>query len=202
MDRQRRQCLVGYIPLWLLTGWVDDRSPTLTTLARQTPATRSWSRPETATPSFSSKDVAWSNDYIIANKCNNEPLTGKSWPLRLVGDGVAKEGALTGTSVSNIAEIELTSFDTAPPIPKVRIVKYAEDQITIIDEITVDYLWMENEESGLDVIGDGTTVYRYGYTNNPDDVWDADETYPRLQGHKRREHLSKTFVTCGRHGRH
>ena len=37
---------------------------------------------------------------------------------------------------------------------------------------------MEND-SGFDVIGDGTTLYRYeGITNNPDDVWDADETYP------------------------
>ena len=44
--------------------------------------------------------------------------------------------------------------------------------------MTVDYLWMENE-SGLDVIGDGATVYKFeGITNNPDDVWDADETYP------------------------
>lgn len=168
------------IPLWLLTGWVDDRQPhAYNAYQANAGYTVLVKAGDGYTKDFSSKDVAWSNDYIIANKCNNEPLTGKSWPLRLVGDGVAKEGALTGTSVSNIAEIELTSFDTAPPIPKVRIVKYAEDQITIIDEITVDYLWMENEESGLDVIGDGTTVYRYeGITNNPDDVWDADETYP------------------------
>ena len=40
----------------------------------------------------------------------------------------------------------------------------------------MDYLWMEKE---LEVIGDGKTVYRYeGITNNPDDIWDADETYP------------------------
>ena len=34
-------------------------------------------------------------------------------------------------------------------------------------------------EKELEVIGDGKTVYRYeGITNNPDDIWDADETYP------------------------
>ena len=65
---------------------------------------------------------------------------------------------LSGTSVGSIAEIELTSFETAQDIPEVRIVKYDEDGVTILKEITVDYLWMEKE---LEVIGDGKTVYRY-----------------------------------------
>lgn len=167
------------IPLWLLTGWVDDRQPRgyndNQAMAGYTVLVKAG---DGYTKDFASTDVARSDDYIIANKCNNEPLTG-SWPLRLVGAGVAKaDGSLSGTSVGNIAEIELTSFETALPAPEVHIVKYAEDHTTIIDEITVDYRWMENE-SGFDVIGDGTTVYRYeGITNNPDDVWDAAETYP------------------------
>ncbi|MDR9787918.1 MAG: hypothetical protein RJR37_11855 [Peptococcaceae bacterium MAG4] len=168
------------IPLWLLAGWVDDRYPHAYDFNQANAGyTILVKAGDGYTKDFSSKDVARSNDYIIANKCNNEPLTGKSWPLRLVGDGVANEGKLTGASVSNIAEIELTSFGTIQPIPEVRIVKYySEEQPTIIAEVTVDYLWMENE-SGFDVIGDGTTVYRFeGITNNPDDVWDADETYP------------------------
>ena len=62
------------------------------------------------------------------------------------------------------------------PIPSVRIVKYAEDGITILKEVTVDNRWMESE---LEVIGDGTTVYKFeGLTMKPDDLWDPDETYP------------------------
>jgi uncharacterized repeat protein (TIGR02059 family) len=166
------------MPLWLLTGWVDDRQPhdydANQAMAGYTILVKAGDK---YTKDFSSKDVAWSNNYIIANKCNGQPLTG-SWPLRLVGDGVASDGALTGFSVGNIAEIELTSFETSQVIPQVHVIKYGEDNVTVIDEITVDYLWMQNE-SGLDVIGDGTTVYKYeGITNNPDDLWDEDETYP------------------------
>jgi len=166
------------IPLWLLTGWVDDRQPhdynANQAMAGYTILVKAG---DGYTKDFASTDIAWSSDYIIANKLNGAPLTG-SWPLRLVGNGVANDGALGGFSVGNIAEIELTSFETALPIPEVRIIKYAEDNTTILDETTADYLWMERD-SGLDVIGDGTTVYRYeGITNNPDDVWDADETYP------------------------
>ncbi len=167
------------IPLWLLTGWVDDRQPhnynTNQAMAGYTVLVKAG---DGYTKDFASTDVASSNDYIIANKCNGAPLTD-SWPLRLVGAGVANEdGSLSGTSVGNIVEIELTSFETDTPedIPKVHIVKYAEDGTTTLNEMTVDYLWMQEN---LDVIGDGTTVYRYeGITNNPDDVWDADETYP------------------------
>ncbi len=166
------------IPLWFLTGWVDDRQPhdynANQAMAGYTVLVKAG---DGYTKDFASTDVAWSNNYIIANKINGVPLTDTSWPLRLVGAGVASaEGALSGTSVRNIAEIELTGFQTALPIPEVHIIKYAEDRTTIIDEMTVDYQWMQ---SNLDVIGDGTTVYRYeGITNNPDDVWDAAETYP------------------------
>ena len=167
------------IPLWYLTGWVDDRQPHKYN-ANQ--ATAGYSilvkAGDTYNKDFSSKDVAWSNNYIVANKCNGQPLTD-TWPLRLVGAGVAKDdGSLTGYSVGKIGEIELTSFETALPIPEVRIVKYGEDHTTILQEKTVDYLWLE-KESGFDVIGDGTTIYKFeGITNNPDDIWDADETYP------------------------
>ena len=127
------------------------------------------------TKDFASQDVAWSNDYIIANKLNGKPIT-ESGPLRLVGDGVAKDGALGGHSVGSVAEIELTAFEEATPVPSLRIVKYAEDGVTVLAEKTVDYRWMEEN---LEVIGDGKTVYKFeGVTNNPDDVWDAAETYP------------------------
>ena len=33
---------------------------------------------------FNGADVANNNDYIVANKCDGQPLTGSSAPLRLV----------------------------------------------------------------------------------------------------------------------
>ena len=165
------------MPLWLLTGWVDDRLPHGYNANQASAGYTVIVKAEDGyNKEFDSADIAWSNDYIIANKCNGEPLTEK-WPLRLVGAGLTKEdGTLSGYSVGNIAEIELTNFQTALPIPEVHIVKYAEDRTTIISETTVNYLWMQDN---LDVIGDGNTIYRYeAITNNPEDVWDAAETYP------------------------
>ncbi len=167
------------IPLWFLTGWIDDREPHAydanQAMAGYTVLVKAG---DGYTREFASTDIAWSSDYIIANKINGAPLDGTSWPLRLVGAGVATaEGSLSGTSVRNVAEIELTGFQAALPIPEVHVVKYAEDRISVVDEMTVDYMWML--QSNLAVIGDGTTVYRYeGITNNPDDVWDEAETYP------------------------
>lgn len=164
------------MPLWYLAGWVDDRTPhdfdaNLAT-AGYTILVKA---KDGYTKDFASQDVAWSNDYIIANKLNGKPIT-ESGPLRLVGDGVAKDGALGGHSVGSVAEIELTAFEEATPVPSLRIVKYAEDGATVLAEKTVDYRWMEDN---LEVIGDGKTVYKFeGVTNNPDDVWDAAETYP------------------------
>ncbi|MDD2442874.1 MAG: S-layer homology domain-containing protein [Desulfotomaculaceae bacterium] len=166
------------MPLWLLAGWVDDRQPH-TYDANQANAgyTILVKATDGYTKDFNSKDVTKSNNYIIADKCNGAPLTDSSWPLRLIGAGVAKEdGTLGGTSVGNIGEIELTSFGAIQPAPELHIVKYAQDGVTILKETTVDYLWMEQN---LEVIGDGKTVYKYeGITNNPNDIWDAEETYP------------------------
>ncbi|MFW5647538.1 MAG: hypothetical protein ACOCG5_00490 [Candidatus Alkaliphilus sp. MAG34] len=169
------------IPLRFLAGWVDDWQPhNYDKIQAMNGYTVIVKAGDGYGKDFDIKDIDGSSDsdYIIANKCNGEELIGKSWPLRLVGAGVAKDGALGGNSVGGIAEIELTDFEAIQPLPEVRIVKYAEDGITVLKERTVDYMWME-EKSGFDVIGDGKTVYKFeGITNNPDDVWDADETYP------------------------
>jgi DMSO/TMAO reductase YedYZ molybdopterin-dependent catalytic subunit/frataxin-like iron-binding protein CyaY len=165
------------MPLWYLAGWVDDRLPhdfsVNQAMAGYTILVKAG---DTYTKDFASADVAWSHDYIIANQVNGEPLDD-SWPLRLVGDGVTKSsGALSGASVGNIVEIELTDFQTVQPIPELHIIKYDTDRVSVLDETTVDYLWMKDN---LDVIGDGETVYRFeGITLNPDDIWDAAETYP------------------------
>jgi hypothetical protein len=166
------------MPLWLLAGWVDDRQPhdfdTNQTMAGYTVLVKAG---DGYTKDFASVDVAQSSDYIVANKINGEKLSGSSWPLRLVGDGVAKtDGSLGGKAVGNIAEIELTDFNAVQPIPELHVIKYDEDRTTILDEITVDYLWMQEN---LEVIGDGTTVYKFqGVTFDPDELWDPEETCP------------------------
>jgi DMSO/TMAO reductase YedYZ molybdopterin-dependent catalytic subunit len=165
------------MPLWYLAGWVDDRQPHAynfnQAMAGYTVLVKAG---DGYTKDFASADVAKSNDYIIANMYNGDPLAD-SWPLRLVGPGVTRpDGSLSGASVGNIVEIELTDFQTAQAVPQLHIVKYEADGTTVLDETTVDYTWMQDN---LDVVGDGTTVYRYeGITNDPDDIWDAAETYP------------------------
>jgi len=53
------------------------------------------------------------------------------------------------------------------------IVRYAADGSTILNETTVDYLWME---AHLPVLGDGVThYYHQGPTFEPDDLWNPDE---------------------------
>ncbi|MEQ8200944.1 MAG: PKD domain-containing protein [Syntrophomonadaceae bacterium] len=165
------------IPLWFLAGWADDRQPhefnTNQALSGYTILVKAG---DGYSKGFASGDVSWSNNYIVANRLNGAPL-GDAWPLRLVGPGVTRpDGSLSGSSVGQIAEIELTDFNTVVPVPELRIVKYDADLTTIIDEKTVDYLWMQGN---LDVIGDGTTIYRYeGLTLQPDNLWDPEETYP------------------------
>ncbi|MDD5511049.1 MAG: hypothetical protein PHI12_09600 [Dehalococcoidales bacterium] len=165
------------MPLWFLAGWVDDRVPhdydVNQAMAGYSVLVKAG---DGYTKDFDSADVAWSSNYIIANQFNGAPLTD-SWPLRLVGAGVTRaDGSLSGASVGNVVEIELTDFQTALPVPELHIIKYDTDRISVLEEMTVDYLWMQEN---LEVIGDGETVYRFeGITLDPDDIWDSAETYP------------------------
>ena len=66
------------------------------------------------------------------------------------------------------------SVKAATPTTSVHIVKYAEDGITVIEEVTKTY---EELESSLPVQGDGVThYYTQGPTFDPDNLWDPDET--------------------------
>ncbi len=54
------------------------------------------------------------------------------------------------------------------------VVKYAEDGVTVVDEETVSYQWMEKN---LPKCGDGVThYYHQGPSFDPDNLWDPDET--------------------------
>lgn len=164
------------MPLRLLAGWVDDRKPHSYDFVQASAGYKIVIKAEDGhSVDFDSKNINKSDDYIVANKLNGLPLAD-SWPLRLVGPGVATEaGFLTGKSVGSIVEIKLTSFETGDSgvIPDLHIVKYGEDGVTIIDEFTINYSEMQQR---FDVIGDGTTVYKYqGITNNADDIWSAED---------------------------
>lgn len=168
------------MPLWLLAGWVDDRKPHGYDFVQAVEGYKVIVKASDGySYDFDSQEINKNSNYIIANKCNGEPLTGKSAPLRLVGSGVANaDNTLGGKSIGGIAEIKLTSFATGGSgvVPELRIVKYGEDGVTIVDEVTIDYLEMMER---FDTIGDGETVYKYeGVTFKPDDIWGVDQTYP------------------------
>jgi PKD repeat protein len=167
------------IPLWRLLAWVDDRIPAGSNAFNETAAEAGYKVIVKAgdgyAKEFASAPIAYSNDYIVANRLNGTPLptTGSHppWPLRLVG-----AGASGGSSVGNIVEIQLTDFQTPVAVPAVHVIKYAADGVTVINETTVDYRWMEDH---LPVYGDGVTHYKFeAITNNPSDLWDPAETYP------------------------
>ncbi len=165
------------IPLWFLAGWVDDRVPHEFNAVQVMAGYKITVKADDGyAKDFTSGDVAWSNDYIVATMKDGAPLPDGKWPLQLVGGALTRaDGTLGGTSVSRIAEIALTGFGVPTEIPKVHIVKYGADGTTIVDEETIDYTQMQQQFA---VIGDGTTQYRYqGVTMDPEDIWGAsDET--------------------------
>ena len=63
----------------------------------------------------------------------------------------------------------------ADPTTEVHVVKYASDGTTVVNETTVDYLWME---ANLPVQGDGVTHYymQGPVFNESMDKWDPEET--------------------------
>jgi PKD repeat protein len=72
-----------------------------------------------------------------------------------------------------LAAVLLLSPVMAAGTTSVHIVKYANDNTTILNETTVNYTWME---ANLPVLGDGSThYYSQGPTFNDSDIWDDAE---------------------------
>ncbi|MBP1928166.1 PKD repeat protein [Methanolinea mesophila] len=167
------------IPLWMLMGWVDDRIPTGASGFNDLAAAAGYKVIVKAgdgySKEFTSGAIGKDDRFIVANTLNGTALpqdgSHPPWPLRLVGGG-----ATGSNSVGNIAEIELTDFQTPVEAPPLHIVKYAADGVTVVNETTVTREWMEQN---LAVVGDGTTVYRFeAITSNTSNIWDPEETYP------------------------
>ena len=157
------------IPLWRLMGWVDDRIPHGSNGFNNALAQAGYKVIITAgdgySKEFTSQQIGTTNGFIVANTMNGAPLptdgSHPPYPLRLVGAGLPS----ASDSVGNIVKIQLTDFQTPVEAPKLHIVKYGSDGITVINETTIDYHFME---SSLPVVGDGVTRYKYqGVTFDP-----------------------------------
>ena len=177
------------VPLWLLAGWVDDRMPHGSDGFNDAVALAGYTVIVTAddgySKSFTSELVARNDGLIVANTLNGSPRED-SFPLRLVGPGL-----LAGCdSVGNIAKIELTEFCEPTTSTPLTIVKYADDGVTEIENVTVTWEWMADN---LDVYGDGETEYNFEGLCFGDDPWDEDETYPG--GFKITEKMKGTSIS-------
>ncbi len=70
--------------------------------------------------------------------------------------------------------IPVSSVQAAGATSSVHVVKYSEDGVTVVDEETVTYRWMEKN---LPKLGDGAThYYHQGPSFDPGNLWDPDET--------------------------
>jgi len=119
---------------------------------------------------FTSQDIlANPENYIVASKVNGTAITGSAYPLRLVG-----EGATGSKSVGNIQRIQLVDFQKPTEPPAIRIVRYASDGKTVVEETTKTVPWMEEN---LKVYGapDGIRLRFQGPTFVPDDLWNPAE---------------------------
>lgn len=164
------------VPLRVLCGWVDDDvmhgsgafnvplAETGYTVIVSSGGDNPYSK------EFSSQDIlAKPNNYIVANKVNGTPITGNAYPLQLVGAGVT--GSL---SVKNVQRIQLVDFQEPEEPPSIHIVRYASDEVTVLNETTKTIQWMEEN---LEVYGapNGVRLGFQGPTFDPDDLWNPDE---------------------------
>ena len=163
------------IPLWVLAGWVDDRTPHGSDGFNDAVALAGYTVIVTAedgySKSLSSALVARNNGLIVANTLNGSPLED-SFPLRLVGPALPE----ASYGVGNLVKIELTDFCEPEGSIPLTIVKYADDGVTELSNVTVTWEWMADN---LPVYGDGVTEYKFeGLCWPPNDPWDMAETYP------------------------
>ncbi|GAB7015503.1 hypothetical protein [Methanogenium cariaci] len=163
------------IPLWVLAGWVDDRMPHGADGFNDAVALAGYTVIVTAEDGYSkslpSALVARNNGLIVANTLNGTPLN-ESFPLRLVGPALPE----ASYGVGNLVKIELTDFCKPEGSLPLTIVKYANDGVTEISNVTFTWDWMADN---LPVYGDGETEYKFeGLCFPPNDPWDMAETYP------------------------
>ena len=81
--------------------------------------------------------------------------------------------ALLASAIGGLVTVKPATV-AAAGTTSLHIVKYAADGVTVENETTVDYAWLE---ANLPVQGDGAThYYTQGPTFDPGNLWDPDET--------------------------
>ncbi|MFA7199504.1 MAG: molybdopterin-dependent oxidoreductase, partial [Methanoculleus sp.] len=164
------------VPLKVLCGWVDDDvmhgsgafNTALAEIGYTVIVSSGGENPYSK--EFSSQEImANSLDYIVASTVNGTPITGDAYPLRLVG-----EGAAGSNSVGNVHKIQLVDFQEPTEAPSIRIVRYASDGVTVVEETMKTITWMEEN---LEVYGapDGVRLRFQGPTFDPEDLWNPAE---------------------------
>ncbi|MDV2481736.1 hypothetical protein F8E02_06890 [Methanoculleus sp. Wushi-C6] len=164
------------VPLKVLCGWVDDDvmhgSGAFNTALAQAGYTVivSSGGENPYSKEFTSQEIMASPlNYIVASKVNGTRIDGSAYPLRLVG-----EGAAGSKSIGNVQKIQLVDFQEPTEAPSIRIVRYASDGVTVVEETTKTITWMEEN---LDVYGapDGIRLRFQGPTFDPNDLWNPAE---------------------------
>lgn len=117
------------------------------------------------------------NNFILGYKVNGAVLdpSDAQWPLRLVGSGVNSDLSAKGVVAIRIG----VEAGSTPPPPnggttEIRVVKYASDGVTIVNETTITYQEMMER---FPIIGgdDGVRLRFQGPTFDPNDLWNPDE---------------------------
>jgi DMSO/TMAO reductase YedYZ molybdopterin-dependent catalytic subunit len=80
------------LPLWFLVARVDDETEQNRQAFNDALADKGYAvevvSDSGAKQVFSSAEVKRNNNIIVAYRCDGQPVTGRYWPLRLVGSGV------------------------------------------------------------------------------------------------------------------
>ena len=164
------------VPLKVLCGWVDDdamhSSGAFNTALAQAGYTVivSSGGENPYSKEFTSQEIMASpNNYVVASKVNGTPIEGNAYPLRLVG-----EGAVGSKSVGNVQKIQLVDFQEPTEAPSIRVVRYASDGKTILEETTKTITWMEENLKVYGAPG-GVRLRFQGPTFDPNDLWNPAE---------------------------
>ncbi len=160
------------VPVWFFIGCVDGREsphhPMLSSSLASTGYNVTFTGKDGAACTMNSTVLVRNNDYLIAYMKDGAPLLeDPAGPFVLVGPGMG------GRTFEGIVSLTLSGYDRPPAPPAVAIRRYAADGQTVLNETTVDTVWME---ANLPVLGNETVPYRIqGPTFDRDDLWNPAE---------------------------
>lgn len=161
------------VPVFFFVGVVDGEEspdhPMLSSRLASTGYTVTFTGQNNSTLALPSDAVIRNNSYILAYMKDDALLSVDQGcgPLALVDPGMEEVpfGGVTG--------ITLSDFEQPPAPPEIRIVRYAADGTTPLNETTVNTTWMREN---LPVLVNETVPYRFqGPTFNASDRWDPAE---------------------------